>query len=189
MKNKRTLILVLAGIPWLILASMVIKAYLPIFTGRSYLLPVQARDPRDFFRGNYVSLRYEFSTINLDKVAHDLKPGQSHVFGDTMYLAMRESDGALTATGLYSERRPDAAIVLKVQPDSRLSGGDKHASLATCLESFFAPNTDALAWEDALRQGRVFARVSIDHSGNARLTGLELKAAPKVKSGETEEQE
>jgi hypothetical protein len=62
-----------------------------------------------------------------------------------------------------------------VQPESRLTGSDQYANLVSGLESFFAPKTDALAWEDALRQGRVFARVSIDRAGNARLTGLELR--------------
>ncbi len=186
MKNKRTLVLVLAGIPWLILAGMVVKAYLPIFTGRSYLLPVQARDPRDFFRGNYVSLRFEFTSLELGKVAHDLKPGQNYTYGNTMYLAMRESGGVLNVTGLYGEKQPDLPIVLKVTPDSPLSASDKFASLTAGLDSFFAPKTDALAWEDALRKGRVFARVSIDHSGNARLTGLELREPAKKDLNEEE---
>jgi uncharacterized membrane-anchored protein len=186
MKNKRAQILFLVAIPWLILTSMVLNAYLPIFTGRSYLLPVTARDPRDVFRGNYVALRYEFSNIELRKIAHDLKPGQSYNFGDSLYLALSESGGVLSATGLYTERRADAAVLLKVQPESRLTGSDQYANLVSGLESFFAPKTDALAWEDALRQGRVFARVSIDHSGNARLTGLEFK--PKQPSDQSAEE-
>jgi len=179
MKNKKLLILLLAGIPWLILTSMILKAYLPIFTGRSYLLPVEARDPRDFFRGNYVSLQYAFSNVKFSAVQHDLVPGQDYRFGDEMYLALREQDGALAATGLYAAKKPDATIILRVQPANSFRLEDKAASLFTGLESYFAPKVDALAWEDALRQGRVFARVSIDHSGNARLTGLELREPAK----------
>ncbi|MFZ5629358.1 MAG: GDYXXLXY domain-containing protein [Spirochaetota bacterium] len=176
MKNKKLLILALAGIPWIVLAGMVVKAYLPIFTGRSYLLPVKARDPRDFFRGNYVSLQYDFSSVRFDAIRHDLVPGKDYRFGDILYLALREKEGALAVTGIYAENKPDSAILLKVQPAHSFRLEDKDASLSTGLESFFAPKTDALAWEDALRQGQVFARVSIDHSGNARLTGLELRS-------------
>jgi uncharacterized membrane-anchored protein len=174
MKNKKLLILALAGLPWIILTGMVVKAYLPIFTGRSYLLPVKARDPRDFFRGNYVSLEYDFSSVRFDAIRHDLRAGKDYRFGDTLYLALREQGGALAVTGLYAENKPNSPIVLKVQPEHSFRLEDKGASLATGLESFFAPRADALAWEDALREGRVFARVSIDRSGNARLTGLEL---------------
>lgn len=176
MKNKKLLILALAGLPWGILTGMVVKAYLPILTGRSYLLPVKARDPRDFFRGNYVSLQYDFSSVRFDAIKHDLVPGKDYRFGEILYLAFRDKEGALTLTGLYAQDKPDSAIVLKVQPERSFRLEDKGASLATGLESFFAPKADALAWEDALREGRVYARVMIDHAGNARLTGLELAA-------------
>lgn len=179
MKNKKLLILALAGIPWIILTGMVVTAYLPIFTGRSYLLPVKVRDPRDFFRGNYVSLQYDFSSVRLDAIRHNLMPGKEYRFGDLLYLTLRDMGGVLTLTGLYAGHKPDSAIVLKVQPERSFRLEDKGARLTTGLESFFAPKADALAWEDALREGRVFARVSIDHSGNARLQKLQLgKAKP-----------
>lgn len=189
MKNKILLILLLAGIPWLILTSMVLKAYLPIFTGRSYLLPVTARDPRDFFRGNYVALQYQFSTVQFNALKHDLVPGKSYHFGDEMYVTLNATGGALNATGLYAAKKPDAPIVLRVQPADSFRLEDKAASLLTGLESYFAPKVDARAWEDALRQGRVFARVSIDRSGNARLTGLELREPAKAASPRSEDEE
>jgi uncharacterized membrane-anchored protein len=176
MKNKKLLILLLAGIPWLVLIGMIVNAYLPIFTGRSYLLPVEARDPRDFFRGNYVALSYEFSRIELDKIVHDLMPEKEYRFGDSLYLQFRaDRGGALTLTKLSTERMKSPAVFLKATPQHSFRPADKIVELTAGLESFFAPPADALAWEDALRQGRVFARVSIDHSGNARLTGLELR--------------
>lgn len=189
MNNKRKLIAILVAVPWLILGGMIFKAYLPIFTGRQYLLPVKARDPRDFFRGNYVSLQYEFSNLPLKTLKHDLRAEKKYRFGDTLWLTLRETEGALSATGLYAERKPDAAIVLKVQPASTLEMTDTNADLFTGLESFFAPKAEALDWESALREGRVFARVSIDHSGNARLTGLELKDGQKKARGEDQEEE
>ncbi|GAB4423357.1 MAG: hypothetical protein OHK0011_03180 [Turneriella sp.] len=189
MKNKKLLILALAGIPWIILTGMVVNAYLPILTGRSYLLPVKARDPRDFFRGNYVALEYDFSSVRFDAIRHDLVAGKDYRFGDILYLAFREQGGALALTGLYAESKPDSAIVLKVQPEHSFRLEDKDASLATGLESFFAPKADALAWEDALREGRVFARVSIDHSGNARLRELVLAEAKAARTADAEADE
>lgn len=178
MKNKRVVITILVGLPWLILAGMVVKAYLPVMTGKKYLLPVKARDPRDFFRGNYVTLQYEFSAVNMEKISHDLKSDQEYKFGQTLWLDLHAEKGELSVVGLYTEASRVKEIRLKVQPSWRLSGNYKTADLATGLESFFAPKTVAEEWEKGLREGRVLAEVAIDAGGNSRLTELKLKPEP-----------
>lgn len=184
MKNKRVIIAILLIIPWSILAGMVVKAYLPIMTGKKYLLPVSARDPRDFFRGNYVTLQYGFSAVNLEKLAHNLNPGQFYKFGQTLWLDLSEDKGELKAVGLYTDAAKARGVRLKVQPSWRITGKDKTADLTSGLESFFAPKTAAEEWEKGLREGRVLAEVAIDSAGNARLTGLKLRPAAEVSDQE-----
>lgn len=187
--NKKFLLLGLVAVPWLILSGMVAKAYLPIFTGKSYLLPVTVRDPRDFFRGNYVALRYDFSQLELQKMVHDLSTDRLYQYGDVLYLAFTESDGVLKSTGLFLQKRPGDRIVLRVTPEAPFRSQEAVVSLVAGLESYFAPAADALEWEDALRQGRVVARVAIDRNGHARLTGLELAGAQPARTADADADE
>lgn len=173
--NKKFLLAILVAVPWLILAGMVVKAYLPVLWGKNYLLPVTVRDPRDFFRGNYVALRYDFSQLELQKIVHDLAKEKLYQYGDALYLSLKESGGVLKITGLYAQKKPDSPTILQVTPETPFRSSETVISLVAGLESFFAPPADALGWEEALRQGRVFARVAIDKNGNARLRALELR--------------
>lgn len=184
MKNKRAIIAILIVIPWSILAGMVVKAYLPIMTGKKYLLPVTARDPRDFFRGNYVTLQYTFSTLNLTQITHNLGSEENYKFGRTLWLDMREEKGELKAAGLYTDATLVRGVRLKVQPSWRITANSKTANITSGLESFFAPKTAAEEWEKGLRAGRVFAEVAIDSAGNTRLTGLKLRPTPEVSNQE-----
>jgi uncharacterized membrane-anchored protein len=66
-----------------------------------------------------------------------------------------------------------------VQPRYTLTAASTNFELATGLESFFAPKEAAEDWENALRNGLVFAEVAIDAGGNARLLRLVTIPAPK----------
>lgn len=167
---KTRLIMVL--VPWLILTGMIVGAYLPIYRGEKYLLPVKPRDPRDFFRGNYVDLRYEFSSIKSADVKVKLKAEHEYRFGDRLFLEFENRAGKLRAVSLSDTEPAANSVYLKVQPLFTLSSTSADFDLSTGLESFFAPKEAAEEWENALRRGRVFAEVAIDRGGNARLVRL-----------------
>jgi uncharacterized membrane-anchored protein len=186
MKNNTLSRLALAGIPWLILAGMIIGAYLPIFRGQKYLLPVKPRDPRDFFRGNYVDLGYEFSNLSRSQIDMQIDNEKTYRFGDRLYLGLKLEDGYLKPKGLYDSAEKVKDIKLKVQPRWNLDKTNQVFDLVSGLESFFAPKQAAEDWEKALRNGHVFAEVAIDSGGNARLTQLVVKKIP-VKKAEGEE--
>ena len=79
---------------------------------------------------------------------------------------------ALTAVALVNSADKVKNIRLKVHPRWQFTGKNDYYDLVAGLESFFAPKTEAEAWEKALREGRVFAEVAIGKSGNARLVRL-----------------
>jgi uncharacterized membrane-anchored protein len=172
MKTERKHLYVLAGVPWLIIAGMIVGAYLPIFRGEKYLLPVKPRDPRDFFRGNYVDLQYDFSNLRAENTRIDLDPAATYRFGDTLYLDLAKKDNVLTAVALVNNAEKVKNIRLKVHPRWQFTGKNDYYDVVAGLESFFAPKKDAEDWEKALREGKVFAEVAIDKSGNARLVRL-----------------
>lgn len=172
MKNERFIRLILIAVPWLIIGGMIFGAYLPVLRGEKYLLPVKPRDPREFFRGNYVDLQYDFSRLEREKIRIELDTAQTYRFGDSLYLDLEKDGSTLRPVALV--HRPELAthIRLKVQPRWSITAKDSYFDLLAGLESFFAPKKDALDWENALREGKVFAEVAIDRNGNARLVRL-----------------
>jgi len=172
MAIKKWAIPLIIAIPWLIIVGMVAGAYLPIFTGQKYLLSVEPRDPRDFFRGNYVDLRYSFTSLDRTDLASDLNKDATYRFGDTLYLDLKKVDGKLNPVGLFAARDGVKNIALKVQPQATINGSDSAVSLTAGIESFFAPKKAALDWEKALREHKVSAEVAIDKRGSARLVRL-----------------
>ncbi len=180
----------LLGLPWLIITGMIVGAYLPIYLGDKYLLPVKPRDPRDFFRGNYVDLQYDFSLLAAKDIEVKLAAGKGFQFGDRLYLEFENRNGSLRAIALTDTVSATKNIRLKVQPRWSITANATHFDLVSGLESFFAPKEAAEDWENALREGKVFAEVAIDRSGNARLVKLIKKpaAAPaKPPADDTEE--
>jgi uncharacterized membrane-anchored protein len=172
MKTERTPKLLLVTIPWVIIVGMIAGAYLPIFRGEKYLLPVKPRDPRDFFRGNYVDLQYDFSNLRAENIRTDLDPAATYRFGDTLYLDLVKKDNVLTAVALVNSAEKVKNVRLKVHPRWQFSGKNEYYDVVAGLESFFTPKKDAEDWEKALREGKVFAEVAIDKGGNARLVRL-----------------
>ena len=165
----------MAGIPWLIILGMIFTAYLPIFRGTKYLLPVKPRDPRDFFRGNYVDLAYEFSNIPRGDIALGIDAKKVYMFGDRLYLDFEKADGVLKPIGLYDTAEAAKNIRLKVQPRFTINESSTSFDIVAGIESFFAPKKEAEDWEKALRDGKVFAEVAIDSGGNARITALKVQ--------------
>lgn len=76
MSKKRFLLLISAP-AMVILAFMGIQLFTAM-TGEDILLKTAPVDPRDLFRGDYVNLRYEISSIDLNETPHDLDfaPGE-----------------------------------------------------------------------------------------------------------------
>jgi len=61
--RERPLLLIGAAAQIVVLAGMIGLHSLPLLRGKTVLLRVQPVDPRDIFRGDYVTLSYEFSRL------------------------------------------------------------------------------------------------------------------------------
>jgi len=178
MKTERMQRLLLVSVPWMIIAGMIVGAYLPILRGEKYLLPVKPRDPRDVFRGNYVDLQYDFSNLRAENTRIELDAAATYRFGDTLYLDLAKKDNVLTAVALVNAADKVKNVKLKVHPRWQFTGKNEYYDVVAGLESFFAPKKDAEDWEKALRAGKVFAEVAIDKGGNARLVRLTKADSP-----------
>ena len=66
MRGKFVLLILLQA---LILAGMIGYRYYWVETGEKIFLRVSPVDPRDLFRGDYVSLSYDISNLDLDQLS------------------------------------------------------------------------------------------------------------------------
>src|SRR5262245_51439719 len=61
--HERPVLLAAAGFQVIFLAAMIVLRAFPLLTGDAILVRVVPVDPRDLFRGDYVTLGYEFSRV------------------------------------------------------------------------------------------------------------------------------
>ena len=143
----------------LVLAGMLAKARLPLWTGQPLQLHTQPVDPRSLLRGNYARLSYDISQLPEDAL------GETRLRkGDRVYVQLASDDRQVYHYAGASLEKPQDGVFLRGRiqnryPPYRVNYG---------IEAFFAPRQQALALEKALRQGGI-ARVMVSRSGQAAL--------------------
>lgn len=132
------------------------------FTGDEVVLRVQPVDPIDPFRGAYVDLGYP------DLPRQQFDGGQQALDAQrgVAYVPLRQ-EGEVWVGGEVVRTAPADGLYLTCDDSSwRLRCG---------IESWFLPQADAKAFEDAVRDGRAVATVRVDGSGHAALVDVETR--------------
>lgn len=129
-------------------------------TGEEYLLEVAPVDPVDPFRGAYVALDYP-GIPNATDLSH--RDGD-----DVAYVPLRLAGDVWVGLTPASEP-PASGPFLRCQDDGwRLRCG---------IDSWFLPQEQAHAMENAVRAGTAVARVRVDSRGNAALVAVEMRGS------------
>jgi uncharacterized membrane-anchored protein len=133
------------------------------FSGEEIVLRVQPVDPVDPFRGAYVDLDYpDLPSQQFDETA-PLTEEEQQAYDDTRgtaYVPLTRQ-GEVWVGGELRRTAPEDGLYLTCDDSSwRLRCG---------IESWFLPQSEATALEDAVRDGRALATVRVDGSGNAAL--------------------
>lgn len=162
--------LLVAAVVLVQLLLVVVAVWSPLaarLTGEEVRLRVAPVDPMDPFRGAYVDLAYP-----------DLpgQPQQEEPFteeeaeaaeaqrGEAFVPLTRE--GEVWVGGEVVRTRPSDGLYLRCDDsDWRLDCG---------IESWFLPQDDALALEEAVRDGTAVAMVKVDGRGHAALVAVEV---------------
>jgi uncharacterized membrane-anchored protein len=85
-----------------------------IWTGESVLLRTVPVDPRDLLRGDFVTVRYEISTLELREIA-----GDDDVYG-RVYVELGEgADGYWTAVAVHNDRERSFDDTVLIKGDVR----------------------------------------------------------------------
>ena len=169
---------------WLLLFSgfILYKEY-TLRTGTEVVLKTEPIDPRDLFRGDYVILNYEISTLDLDEVPVE-DPYFNH--NDRIYLALTLEDGYGVPKKIY-RNPPDNELYLKgtvkqliydweededgsIVEDPRI----KELSVEYGIESYFVPEGRGREIERQQWEGeeKVDVKVVVDKYGNAVIKSL-----------------
>ncbi|MEX2245586.1 MAG: GDYXXLXY domain-containing protein [Dehalococcoidia bacterium] len=169
-------LILVAGLQLFLLAALLgFKGY-TVLTGETIVLAVAPVDPRDPFRGDYVTVRYDISTIDSDEVA-----GDDYVEG-TVYVELREgSDGYWDAVALHEkrERSFDGTLLIKGHIESQnygLGAGYSY-EIDYGIEEVFIPEGSGTTVAEVPR-GHLGVEVKVDRYGNAVARHFVVDGAP-----------
>jgi uncharacterized membrane-anchored protein len=130
--------------------------------GEEIRLKAQPIDPLDVFRGNYVVLRYEISSL---PVLGEVRRGER------LCARLRESGGEWRAN--YADpSRPSGTVICGRARDDAAPG--QQVGIEYGIETYYASAERAREIEESIAQGQLYAVIDLDHDGSARIERLEV---------------
>ena len=129
-------------------------------TGDEYRLRVAPVDPIDPFRGAYVTLGYPGLRAPAASRPPSMDDGES---GDVFVTLVRRGD--LWESGEFTRTRPESGPYLACD--------DRDWAIRCGIESWFVPQDEAAALEEAMAEDGAIATIRVDSRGHAAIVGLE----------------
>jgi uncharacterized membrane-anchored protein len=146
-------------------------------SGHEITMPVKPLDPRDLFRGDYVTLGYDVSTLNKSNTPEghiaDLKAGSV-----AFVTLSAKPDGGWTVKDVAPEFPSQVAagdVVLRGRVKNawaRADGSEKTLNVRYGIETYFVPEGTGRALESKVRDHKIEAIVAVGGDGTAALKGL-----------------
>ena len=178
----------------LVLGSMIYERASILRNGELVMLKTEPIDPRSLFRGDYVILNYEISSLSIE----DLEGDNEFEERDPIFVAVERRDRFWAATGIYKSwpKIVGDQVVMKGTVDwvneiradcpdeeptcefGSLPITTKRLIITYGVESYFVPEGAGKEIEQAIREDseveRVAVQVAIDDEGTAAIKGLYL---------------
>jgi uncharacterized membrane-anchored protein len=147
-------------------------------SGHEVIIPTRPVDPRDVFRGDYVTLGYDISSLRKSILPADVG-FDAFQKGGTAYVTLRpDGAGGWSVAGLapdYPAELKTGDVVLKARVRSVWhpeNASDAQLNLRYGIESYFVPEGTGRAIEAKVRERKIEAIVAVDAAGTAALKGL-----------------
>ena len=150
----------------LVLAGMIALQSVPLLFGKTVLLRVVPVDPRDFFRGDYVILSYEFSGMPAGKIdgLSVVKSGEWK--GRKVYVTLgKDPDGQHWRSERVSIHQPDGGTYIRGHIVD-------YGQLLFGIEAYYVQEGKGKKYEEAIRHKRLSAEIAVTSSGRAALRAL-----------------
>jgi uncharacterized membrane-anchored protein len=158
--NMATLpkIAVVLAVQLLIIASVLGFKQYTVATGETVRLATQPVDPRDPFRGDYVTFRYDISSLHPEELA-----GDQYAYGE-VYVELREgADGDWDAVAIHDDRERAFDDTVLLKGEATYFGGPDLLTVEYGIEELFIPEGSGsdIPFED------VSVEIKVDRFGNA----------------------
>jgi uncharacterized membrane-anchored protein len=169
--RERKILLITVAAQLLILVGMIALRSVPLVTGQTVLVRVRPVDPRDLFRGDYVILSYDFSTMPQDGVqglSAEQRGRWSKMKGMTVYVP-------LVADSIPGHMRAEKVTINKPLSGPFLRGqlGD-YGRIKFGIEAYYVQEGTGRRYEEAIRERKLSAELAVSPSGQAVLKGLRI---------------
>lgn len=174
LKSRERLLLLLAvGFQVTVLLSMIALRATPFLTGSTILVRVIPVDPRDFFRGDYVILGYEFSRIPPEGIAglpeERSRANASQWLGKEVYVTLvPDTDGQHWRMETMSLQRPSEGTYIR-------GALTDFGRLAFGIEAYYVQEGEGKKYEEAIRNRQLSAELAVTSDGQAALRGLRVE--------------
>jgi uncharacterized membrane-anchored protein len=145
-----------------VLATEYLTSVYPLWTGQEIRLKTVPVDPRSLFRGNYVRLNYEISSIPKEAF-HDIEPRQNEV----VYVSLKRNEQGLYVYNGVSLHEPESGLFLRGRIDDGFAWRGNYR-IRYGIEAYFLKRDQARQMERDLSDGGV-AVVMLSGSGKAAL--------------------
>ncbi len=155
---------IVVGMQLAVLLSIVGFKQYTIWTGETVVLRVAPIDPRDPFRGDYFTVRYDISTLDSDQLA-----GDDYVSEDVFVELQKGDDGYWDAVAIHDDRERtfEGTHLIKGKHDyDRWTRQDDGIALSYGIEEVFIPegSGEQLPFGESDSVG---VAVKVDRFGNA----------------------
>lgn len=156
----------------LVLGWMVVDRTRLLTTGQEIVLPIVPVDPRDLFRGQYVRLSYEVSSVPL-KLVEGPHPQKAQAFYVTLE---QQADGTWRPLKLTLEKPKavgDKQLVFKGRPLFHFPTiANSSVFVRYGIERYFVPEGEGPRLEALARDKKLAALIAVDKSGTAAIKGI-----------------
>jgi uncharacterized membrane-anchored protein len=172
------LLLVVALVQSAALFKMVYDRDRLLKSGREITMPTRPLDPRDIFRGDYVTLGYDISSLRKSSIPQQttfdaFQPGTS------VYVTLTPDPAAgwkaISVTPGYPRQAVASDVVLQARVKTLWQAEDKSDALLGVrygIESYFVPEGTGRALEVKVGERKIESIVAVDANGTAALKGL-----------------
>jgi uncharacterized membrane-anchored protein len=155
--TRRIAFWLVVAIQALVLVALIGLNEVALATGDEVALRTVPVDPVDLFRGRYVTLRYEISSLDVEE---GIQPG------DSVYVPLYETGEAWTGSFGFTSPPPDDTFI---RGTVREVAG-RSAEIDYGIGTYFTDEEDARRLEGA---GTLLVTVAIDDGGQARISRVE----------------
>ena len=144
---------------------MLVTPLLTYTCGIPILLKTRPVDPRDVFRGDYVTLGYECERLSKD-MFEDIKLE----YNMDLYAVLK-SDGGIYIIEKVVKDKPKSGLYVK---GTYRYQNSENVEIDIGLDKYFVPEGTGKKYEDMARKGTLYARIKI-LGDNAVVDGLQGK--------------